>query len=54
MLIGNPGVGKTFLAKIIAWRACQTNQRVLFTTLVNQPQALWADYGKRVGNKMIE
>ncbi len=28
-LIGNPGVGKTYLAKIIAWRACQANQRVL-------------------------
>jgi hypothetical protein len=23
IFIGNPGVGKTFLAKIIAWRACQ-------------------------------
>jgi DNA replication protein DnaC len=32
ILIGNPGVGKTFLAKTIAWRACQANQRVLFTT----------------------
>src|ERR1041384_1546710 len=31
VFIGNPGVGKTFLAKIIAWRACQSNQRVLFT-----------------------
>ncbi len=30
VLIGNPGVGKTFLAKIIAWRACQANRRVLF------------------------
>src|SRR5262249_26280324 len=30
VLMGNPGVGKTFLAKIIAWRACQANQRVLF------------------------
>src|SRR6204780_5200344 len=34
-LIGNPGVGKTFLAKIIAWRACQANQRVLFTTAMD-------------------
>ncbi len=25
VLIGNPGVGKTFLAKIIALRACQAN-----------------------------
>jgi DNA replication protein DnaC len=30
VLIGNPGVGKTFLAKLIAWRACQANRRVLF------------------------
>src|SRR5271169_6462562 len=28
-IIGNPGVGKTFLAKIIGWRACQANQRLL-------------------------
>jgi DNA replication protein DnaC len=32
IIIGNPGVGKTYLAKIIGWRACQGNQRVLFTT----------------------
>ena len=32
VIIGNPGVGKTFLAKVLAWRACQSNQRVLFTT----------------------
>ena len=32
ILIGNPGVGKTLLAKIIGWRACQANKRVLFTT----------------------
>jgi DNA replication protein DnaC len=35
VLIGNPGVGKTFLAKTIAWRACQANQRVLFTTAMD-------------------
>ena len=27
VLIGNPGVGKTFLAKVIGWKACQANQR---------------------------
>src|SRR5579872_793365 len=32
IFIGNPGVGKTFLAKIVAWKACKANQRVLFTT----------------------
>ena len=35
VIIGNPGVGKTFLAKIIGWRACQANQRVLFTTAMD-------------------
>jgi len=35
VFIGNPGVGKTFLAKVIAWRACQANQRVLFTTAMD-------------------
>jgi DNA replication protein DnaC len=32
VIIGNPGVGKTLLAKILGWRACQANKRVLFTT----------------------
>ena len=32
VVIGNPGVGKTVLAKTIAWKACQANMRVLFTT----------------------
>ena len=35
VLIGNPGVGKTFLAIVIGWRACQANQRVLFTTAMD-------------------
>ena len=42
VLIGNPGVGKTFLAKIIAWRACQANQRVLFTTAMDMLNHLLA------------
>ena len=35
VLIGNPGVGKTFLARVPAWKACQPNQRVLFTTAMD-------------------
>jgi len=35
VLIGNPGVGKTFLAKVIGWRACQAKQRVLFATAMD-------------------
>jgi len=41
-IIGNPGVGKTFLAKIIGWRACQANQRVLFTTAMDMLNHLLA------------
>lgn len=42
VLIGNPGVGKTFLAKLLAWRACQANQRVLFTTAMDMLNHLLA------------
>jgi DNA replication protein DnaC len=42
VLIGNPGVGKTFLAKIVGWRACQANQRVLFTTSMDMLNHLLA------------
>jgi len=41
-IIGNPGVGKTYLAKIIGWRACQANQRVLFTTAMDMLNQLLA------------
>ena len=42
VLIGNPGVGKTFLAKIIGWKACQANRRVLFTTAMDMLNQLLA------------
>jgi len=42
VLIGNPGVGKTFLAKIIGWKACQDNHRVLFTTAMDMLNYLLA------------
>src|SRR5215831_13984378 len=42
VLIGNPGVGKTFLSKIIGWRACQANHRVLFTTAMDMLNHLLA------------
>src|SRR6201993_1441279 len=42
VIIGNPGVGKTFLAKILSWRACQANQRVLFTTAMDMLNHLLA------------
>jgi DNA replication protein DnaC len=41
-IIGNPGVGKTYLAKIIGWRACQANQRVQFTTAMDMLNHLLA------------
>jgi DNA replication protein DnaC len=42
VIIGNPGVGKTFLAKLIGWRACQASQRVLFTTAMDMLNQLLA------------
>lgn len=42
VVIGNPGVGKTFLAKVIGWRSCQANRRVLFTTAMDMLNHLLA------------
>lgn len=42
IIIGNPGTGKTFLAKIVGWRVCQANNRVLFTTAMNMLNQLVA------------
>lgn len=47
VLIGNPGVGKTFLAKIFGWKACQSNKRLLFSTamdMLNQLSASQVDH----------
>jgi DNA replication protein DnaC len=47
VIIGNPGVGKTFLAKVFGWKACQANKRVLFTTamdMLNQLSAAQVDH----------
>ncbi|MEJ2189741.1 MAG: IS21-like element helper ATPase IstB [Acidobacteriota bacterium] len=42
VIIGNPGTGKTFLARIIAWKACQANYRVLFTSAMDMLNQLLA------------
>lgn len=47
ILIGNPGVGKSFLAKCMAYSATQTGLKVLFTTamdMINHLIAAEADH----------
>ncbi len=47
ILIGNPGVGKTFLAKTVAYAATQAGMKVLFTTamdMINHLIAAEADH----------
>jgi len=47
VLIGNRGTGKTFPSKIIGWKACQENLRVLCTPamqMLNQLVASQADH----------
>lgn len=47
ILIGNPGVGKSFLAKCMAYAATQANIKVLFTTamdMINHLIAAEADH----------
>ncbi|MCP4756035.1 MAG: ATP-binding protein [Proteobacteria bacterium] len=47
ILIGHPGVGKTFLAKCFAYTATQAGTKVLFTTamdMINQLIAAEADH----------
>jgi len=42
VVIGNPGVGKSYLAQIIAWKACQSNMRVLFAPAMHMLNLLVA------------
>jgi len=40
LFIGHPGTGKTFLARALAYRACQATRRVIFTSTPKMLNAL--------------
>jgi DNA replication protein DnaC len=42
LLLGKPGAGKTFLAKCLAYAACNANIKVLFTTAIDMSNHLIA------------
>jgi len=53
ILIGNPGTGKSFLAKAIAYAATQSQKKVLFTTAIDMiNQLVAADSGNSLLKKL--
>jgi DNA replication protein DnaC len=54
IFIGNPGTGKTMLAKCIAMAACNANRKVLFTTAIDMINHLVvADADRSLLKKLI-
>lgn len=49
LFIGTPGTGKTFLARALAYRACQANRRVIF---VSAPKMLNELHGADLHGKL--
>jgi DNA replication protein DnaC len=52
ILIGNPGVGKTFLAKCIAYAATQAGIKTLFTTTMDMINQLLASDARMLVKKL--
>ena len=53
ILIGNPGAGKTFLAKCIGFAACNANKKVLFTSAMDMINQLIAADVAQSGQKTL-